>query len=69
MRHRAEGCTSLRCDRIAANDPFWEQHPVIYAFYPYEEEPGSSVSIVSGYGLDDRAIGVRSPAEAKRIFP
>jgi hypothetical protein len=31
-------------------------------------EPGSSVSIVSGYGLDDRAIEVRSPAEAK-IFP
>jgi hypothetical protein len=26
---------------------------------------GSSVSIVSGYGLDDRAIQVRSPAEAK----
>jgi hypothetical protein len=25
-------------------------------------EPGSSVSIVSDYGLDDRAIGVRSPA-------
>jgi hypothetical protein len=24
---------------------------------------GSSVSIVSDYGLDDRAIGVRSPAE------
>jgi hypothetical protein len=28
-------------------------------------KPGSSVSIVSGYGLDDRAIDVRSPAEAK----
>jgi hypothetical protein len=28
-------------------------------------EPGSSVSIVSGYGLDDRAIEVRSPAGAK----
>jgi hypothetical protein len=28
-------------------------------------EPGSSVSIVSGYGLNDRAIEVRSPAEAK----
>jgi hypothetical protein len=28
-------------------------------------EPGSSVSIVSGYGMDDRAIEVRSPAEAK----
>jgi hypothetical protein len=25
----------------------------------------SSVSIVSDYGLDDRGIGVRSPAEAK----
>jgi hypothetical protein len=29
--------------------------------------PGSSVSIVSGYGLDDRAIDVRSPAEAKNF--
>jgi hypothetical protein len=29
------------------------------------DEPGSSVSIVSGYGLDDRAIEVRSPAGAK----
>jgi hypothetical protein len=29
---------------------------------------GSSVSIVSGYGLDGRAIEVRSPAEA-RDFP
>jgi hypothetical protein len=28
-------------------------------------EPGSSVSIVSHYGLDDRAIEVRSPAEIK----
>jgi hypothetical protein len=31
-------------------------------------EPGSSGSIVSGYGLDDRAIEVRSPAGA-RISP
>jgi hypothetical protein len=31
-------------------------------------EPGSSVSIVSGYGLDDRAIKVRSPPEAKGFF-
>jgi hypothetical protein len=29
------------------------------------EETGSSVSIVSDYGLDDRAIGVRSSAGAK----
>jgi hypothetical protein len=27
-------------------------------------EPGSSVSVVSDYALDDRAIGVRSPAGA-----
>jgi hypothetical protein len=31
-------------------------------------EPGSSVSIVYGYGLDDWAIEVRSPAEAKGLF-
>jgi hypothetical protein len=30
---------------------------------------GSSVSIVSDYGLDDRANKVRSPEEAKSIFP
>jgi hypothetical protein len=30
-----------------------------------DSEPGSSVSIVSGYGLDDRAIEVQSLAEAK----
>jgi hypothetical protein len=29
---------------------------------------GSSVSIVSGYALDDRAIEVRSPTEAKGLF-
>jgi hypothetical protein len=31
-------------------------------------EPGSSVSIVSGYGLDDQAFEVRSLAEAKGHF-
>jgi hypothetical protein len=31
-------------------------------------EPGSSVSIVSGYGLDDRVIEVRSSVEAKGFF-
>jgi hypothetical protein len=34
---------------------------------PYAE-PGSSVSIVFGYGLDDRVIEVRSPEEAKGFF-
>jgi hypothetical protein len=37
-----------------------------YVLLPhYRCEPGSSVSIVSGYGLDDRAIEVRFPARAK----
>jgi hypothetical protein len=31
-------------------------------------EPSSLVSIVSGYGLQDRAMEVRSPAEAKGFF-
>jgi hypothetical protein len=31
-------------------------------------QPGSSVSTVSGYGLDDQTIEVRSPAEAKGFF-
>jgi hypothetical protein len=31
-------------------------------------QPGSSVGILSGYGLDDRAIEVRSPVEAKGFF-
>jgi hypothetical protein len=34
-------------------------------FLPSKREPGSSGSIVSDYGLDVRAIGVRSPAGAK----
>jgi hypothetical protein len=31
-------------------------------------EPGSSVSIVSGCGMDVLAIEVRSPAEARGFF-
>jgi hypothetical protein len=29
---------------------------------------GSSVSIVSNYGMDDRAIGIRSPTETEDFF-
>jgi hypothetical protein len=42
-----------------------------YTFFtskPEIGEPGSSVSIVFVYGLDDRAIEVRFPAEAKGFF-
>jgi hypothetical protein len=47
---------------------------IIYVQYVLEmsmtpqSEPGSSVSIVSGYGLDDRVIQFRSPVEAKGFF-
>jgi hypothetical protein len=34
----------------------------------FSYKPGSSVSIVSGYGLDDRAIEVRSLAGAKDFY-
>jgi hypothetical protein len=34
----------------------------------FERDLGSSVSIVSDYGLDDRVIEVRSPAEAKEFL-
>jgi hypothetical protein len=38
----------------------------IYIIYIYIfGKPGSSVSIVSGFGLNDRAIEVQSPTEAK----
>jgi hypothetical protein len=40
----------------------------LFTFIYYRGEPGSSVSIVSGYGLDDWAIEVPSPAAAKGIF-
>jgi hypothetical protein len=37
----------------------------LYLHYDTVRSRVSSVSIVSDYGLDDRAIGVRSAAEAK----
>jgi hypothetical protein len=37
-------------------------------FYSTTREPGDSVIKVSGYGLDDRAIQVRSPAETKGLL-
>jgi hypothetical protein len=38
---------------------------IITSLYITLGEPGSSVSIVSGYGLDHRAIEVQPPAGAK----
>jgi hypothetical protein len=39
--------------------------PLLFHLVMITKEPGSSGSIVSDYGLDDRTIGVRSPAGAK----
>jgi hypothetical protein len=36
-------------------------------YHSFRRSRGSSVSTVSGYGLDDRAISVRSPTEAKEF--
>jgi hypothetical protein len=44
------------------------KHFLFYPFYARDGEPGSSVSIVPGYGLDDREIEVRYQAEAKEFF-
>jgi hypothetical protein len=38
---------------------------LIFVTVQSAREPGSSVSIVSGCGLDDRVIEVRSPAKAQ----
>jgi hypothetical protein len=45
-----------------------DNHPISFSTLRYIiKSRGNSVSIVSGYGLDDRAIGVRSPAEAREF--
>jgi hypothetical protein len=45
--------------------PGFERWQRIFPLVSVSSEPDSSVSLVSGYGLDDRATEVRSPAEAK----
>jgi hypothetical protein len=50
--------------RLFPTHPYW-----LLILHRYlTGEPGSSVSIVSGYGLDDWAIEVWSPAIAKGFF-
>jgi hypothetical protein len=41
---------------------------IVVKYIPFIVSRGSSVSIVSGYGLDDRAIEVRYPVEAIGVF-
>jgi hypothetical protein len=65
----AQPLTDFAAQKLMALSPsqvitrlLWNQN--IYQVY-ITARRGSSVSIVSGYGLDDRAIEVRSPAGAK----
>jgi hypothetical protein len=39
------------------------------ALVSYVFDTANGLSVMSDYGLDNRTIGVRSPAETKRIFP
>jgi hypothetical protein len=55
----------LYCLKLNINP--WKRHIITYCII-LQQESGSSVSIVSGYGLDDREIEVRSRAESKVFF-
>jgi hypothetical protein len=41
---------------------------VVLSYVGSERSRGSTVGITTGYGLDDRGVGVRVPVRA-RIFP
>jgi hypothetical protein len=59
----------INCISLCASIICYEAQTLKQSATHYKlREPGSSGSIVSGYGLDDRAIEVRSPAEAKGFF-
>jgi hypothetical protein len=57
------------CSENLKSDWTYKAHDVVHwrGIYEYDHMRSrvSPVSIVSGYGLDDREIEVRSPAEAK----
>jgi hypothetical protein len=59
--------TGLARSIVVASRLTNRQINVIFIFA--KREPGSSVSTVSGYGLDDGALEVRFPAEKKGFFP
>jgi hypothetical protein len=66
-RRRAEllAETSFVCSRLFELCKMASVHILIQGYHLFGRSRVSSVSIVSDYGLDDRAIGVRSPAGAK----
>jgi hypothetical protein len=63
LRGEGEGCDKRTVYELLSVLELSAIIPIIIV-----SEPGSSVSIVSGYGLDDRTIDVRCPTEAKGLF-
>jgi hypothetical protein len=63
----AEGTHIFECLKIKSQVPL-RYYKIFNLCYDLFREPGSSVRIVSDYGLDDRTIEVRSPAEVKDFF-
>jgi hypothetical protein len=56
------------CFKCVDGAPIVDDRPFNYSFNKVSGSRVSSGSIVSDYGLNDRAIGVRS-RRGKRIFP
>jgi hypothetical protein len=67
MKHTSVACMLCQATQLLTSNLL-----TIYRSFrnvkPNYKEPGSSVSIVSLYGLVDLAIEVRTPAEAKGFF-
>jgi hypothetical protein len=63
MHYQTPVRSASQVDRVGPS----VQLNVIYTDFVVVKEPVSSVGIVSCYGLDDRAIGVRSPTGEKDI--
>jgi hypothetical protein len=66
MPHFTEKCDTGSISLMLAENSM-VSHLLAHVLYD-TGDPGSSVSTVPGYGLDDRVIEVRSQAEAKGFF-
>jgi hypothetical protein len=58
---------SIKCIKVVGKEYILNSYAQ-HGMTGIKSEVDSSVSIALGYGLDDRAIKVRSPAEAKGFF-
>jgi hypothetical protein len=71
VRFAGDSPISVKFVRIIKAQFIFDIRCVDISYCDYQSfswEPGTSVGTVSGYGLDDQAIEVRSLAEAKGFF-